>query len=198
MHGKGDIIILLGRAAVPVPAVSQIIGLHLLQAGVQLLLVKPVSLLFESHVHQDHEKLPVAVRDNILVDPVKPVRQILFCLGTQRLPHLPWGKDDAAGNGGHLHKPLVIIRKSAPVLLMLRIRPIGQSPGVDLLKFPVLATSCPERDQSPQGPGKCLHLNAHLWVSHAAVPQMKPGSSSAVQRCQRIQNLVHPLPEIFF
>ena len=179
MHGKRDIIILLSRRSIPVPAVFQIVAFDLIQTGLQIFRVIAAAVLLKRHIDQNHKKLPVAVRYDMPVDAVKPVCQVILSLLAKWFPDLFRRKDHSARDGRHFHEPLVVIRKAAPVFRVIRIGSVLKSLLVKFLK--AVSSALPEGNQSPQRPGKCFHLDADLRISYSAVSQMQPGSALAVQ-----------------
>src|SRR5699024_2480411 len=75
------------------------------------------------------KELPVALGDLMVVDLVQPAGQVLLFRAGQGVPQFVGGVHQAAGDGGHLHKALVVVLAAAPVFGVFGVGAGGQAPA---------------------------------------------------------------------
>src|SRR5699024_4729205 len=86
LDGPGDVVVLLGAGAVGGPAVPAVVAVDAGQAAGHVLGVVGHPALFQGQVDQDHEELPVALGDLVVVDLVQPAGQVLLFGAGQGVP----------------------------------------------------------------------------------------------------------------
>src|SRR5699024_8822906 len=150
LDGPGDVIVLLGAGAVGGPAVPAVVAVDARKATGHVFAIVGHPALFQGQVDQDHKELPVALGDLVVVDLVQPAGQVLLFRAGQGVPQFVGGVQQAAGDGGHLHKALVVVLAAAPVFGDFGGGAGGQAPEVHGFILRGGSARHPEGNQRPE------------------------------------------------
>ncbi|MNV73327.1 hypothetical protein D3C71_1664680 [compost metagenome] len=108
MHSKSNIIVSLIGQPVGIPAITQVVGINLLQIIIHYLLIVGQSDFLKAHIHKNREHQPVIrVRTIHMIDLVQPVIYLHFLNITQRLPQLMRRKSKPQSQHSLFHHTLV-------------------------------------------------------------------------------------------
>ena len=180
------------------PAVAAVIAVDLAKAVLQQLRAVGQAYAFQGKVYEDAEKLPVAVRDGVLVDLPQPCGKVLLFGIRKRGPQLFRCGEDAAGNGGHLHIALVVLPGGTPVFRVFGVRTGSKALAVDFLKFRVGAAAHPKGYQRPQRAAEGFQFDGVLVVSDTRFAQMQPGTACGIIRLEGVEEFVHQRSKVRF
>ena len=146
MYRKGNIIILLTRVTVTIPAIPKIKSLQTFKISIKHILTIGHASFFKCDIYKHRKKYPVADRQFFIIDTSEIDCQIFFRIFIQRIPQYVRSKQHPVSYGCHLNKSLIKGSAISPVTFRRRIRTFTESFTVNFSIFvrkPGIFTGCP-------------------------------------------------------